>query len=87
MMPKFSAVACALLCAVLAACGKDTTAPADTMSCTFAKQAVWLASGSALPVPDTLMNSNKWNLPAPWYLGDETTTFEPAARGCLVFNH
>lgn len=74
-----------VLCS-LAACG-SSTGPPDVESCTFAKQAVWLASGQPLPVPDSLANSNTWNLPAPWYLGDETTTFEATARGCLVVNH
>lgn len=71
---------------LLTACSSPTT-PLDTESCVFAKQAVWIASGQRLPVPDSLIRSSSWNLPAPWYLGDETTTFEPAERGCRLRNH
>lgn len=71
---------------LVAACDLPSEPPLDAESCVFAKQAVWIAAGYQLPVPDSLAQSNRWELPAPWYQGDETTTFEATSRGCLVVN-
>jgi hypothetical protein len=69
------------------ACELPSEPKPDAQSCQYVKEQVWIASGNALPVPDSLIQSNRWQLPAPWYLGDETTTFRATAEGCLVVNH
>lgn len=79
---------CSIALASLIHCTSSMEPRPDVESCTFVKQAVWLAAGHGhhLPVPDSLMQSDRWELPAPWYLGDETTTFRATAEGCIVVN-
>lgn len=69
------------------ACELPSEPKPDVESCKYVKEQVWIAAGHRLPVPDSLMQSNRWELPAPWYLGDETTTFRATPDGCLVVNH
>lgn len=68
------------------ACELPSEPELDAESCTFVKQAVWIAAGNRLPLPDSLAQSNRWTLPAEWYLGDETTTFSATSSGCVVRN-
>jgi hypothetical protein len=93
-MNRFERILFGIACVIFAVCGacSSSTEPViDPHGCDFVKEAIWQAAGNKLPVPDTLMRSNAWDLPAPWYLGLETTFFTPIAsrpgdHGCTVVN-
>lgn len=72
---------------LIIACTTSTEPVADTESCVFVKEAYWLSLGHQLPVPDSLMQSDRWDIDARWWLGSEVTTFRATSEGCLVVNH
>lgn len=72
---------------LIIACELPNEPKPDAESCVFVKQAYWLSTGHRLPVPESLMRSDVWNIDTRWWLGDETTRFSATTDGCLVVNH